>query len=473
MKTLPTLLLVSLLGTALPGSAQNKPAIEADPFVKNPENAAAPKKADYRPMANCMLVLEVYSLDKNAALALLESGTGSSARYQQTMELAKNGKARLEILTALNSKSGQRGTLESIKEVRYPNGFTASADKSRRATPKNYETRNVGDTLEFVVALSPKGETCQVDLAPEHVGRKMGALGDDFSKPHFSEQKTSTSISFPVNAIHYLGTLTPASDYGAFNDDQETWLAFIRVNVTEPGVDQLKPPVKPLDRSALNLEYSFYSLERAAAREILIGASKIDGPWEALQTLIGEKKARFEHVVSLQGKSGQHTITEEMHEVSYTVQYEDKPAILEPINRASTTQARNDAPKADSKNPTETAPGDRGIMNSGMPEIIEKRNVGLTVDAEPIIAADGLTLSVNHIIGSVMLSTDLKSLVPATGSPTQPMFETRRLATPQTLLTGHKMLIGTFSPTDAGSLNKRADTDRTWLVFVRATPSEP
>ena len=76
-----------------------------------------------------MLVLEVYALDKNDALAVLESERGSAARYRRVTDLAKTGKARLEILTALTSKSGQRAVVEAIDELRYATEFAQPAAK--------------------------------------------------------------------------------------------------------------------------------------------------------------------------------------------------------------------------------------------------------------------------------------------------------------------------------------------------------
>jgi hypothetical protein len=67
----------------------------------------------------------------------------------------------------------------------------------------------------------------------------------------------------------------------------------------------------------------------------------------------------------------------------------------------------------------------------------------------------------------------LKTTGIAARYPAQPLFESRKVTTSQTLLAGRQMLIGTFNPPGADGVNDRADTGRTWLVFVRATPNEP
>ena len=54
-------------------------------------------------LTNCVIVLEVYALDRNAARDVLESTRGDKARYQRVRDLQQNGKARLEILSAVTT----------------------------------------------------------------------------------------------------------------------------------------------------------------------------------------------------------------------------------------------------------------------------------------------------------------------------------------------------------------------------------
>lgn len=488
MKHLLPLLLASLLPFSLNAQTTNP----GDPFVKNPGDAAAAgKQANWQ---NCMLVLEVYALDKNDALAVLESERGSAARYRRVTDLAKTGKARLEILTALTTKSGQRAIVEAIDEVRYPTEFKRPAGKGALAAPTAYETRHVGDTLEFEAVLGPDGRTCDLNLVPQRVGllgfRDIGAMADDspVAQPRFHVQKITTSTTFPANEPHYLGSLTPATGHGAAHGGavSEMWLAFMRMNVAGPSADEMKPPAKPMDWSALNLEYSIYSLDRAAAREILVARPELQAPWKSLQALPGEKKARFEHLVWVQTKSGQRAVTEEIQEVRHASEYAPaaSPTISETTSRTSTT--RLDLPKqkkpdpkddASSTTTTETSTVTRGVPNAeptpGAPSSFETRNAGVTVEVEPVVGPDGLSIDLNHVVQSVTHLGDLKVTGVAARYPAQPLFETRKFTTSQMILAGQQMLIGTFNPPGTDGVNDRADTGRTWLVFVRATPNEP
>jgi len=55
----------------------------------------------------------------------------------------------------------------------------------------------------------------------------------------------------------------------------------------------------------------------------------------------------------------------------------------------------------------------------------------------------------------------------------QPLLQTRKVTTNQTLTAGRHILVGTFNPPGASGVNDREDDGRTWLLFVRALPNDP
>jgi hypothetical protein len=240
--------------------------VAGDPFVKNAE--PAPAGAEEFQWKNAVLVLEVYALPKGDALAILESERGSAARYQRVLDLAKTKKARLEILTALTTKSGNRAVTESIDEVRYPTEFEPGAAKGAPAVASAFETRNVGDTLEFELVIGPDGHTCDLSLVPARVSlagfRELAAAPGDpaVARPRFTSQRLTTNTTLESDDPHYLGTFTPPSENGiADGAAAEIWLTFLRVHVHGPAAGEVKPPAKPFNWGALNLEYSVYSLD--------------------------------------------------------------------------------------------------------------------------------------------------------------------------------------------------------------------
>jgi hypothetical protein len=461
--------------------------IAGDPFVKNAD--PAPAGAEEFQWKNAVLVLEVYALPKGDALAILESERGSAARYQRVLDLAKTKKARLEILTALTTKSGNRAVTESIDEVRYPTEFEPGAAKGAPAVASAFETRNVGDTLEFELVIGPDGHTCDLSLVPARVSlagfRELAAAPGDpaVARPRFTSQRLTTNTTLESDDPHYLGTFTPPSENGiADGAAAEIWLTFLRVHVHGPAAGEVKPPAKPFNWGALNLEYSVYSLDRAQAREILIAMPTLEAPWEKLQGLLRDKQAQFEHLVAIKTKSGQRAVNQESDELGYVSEYSPPghTRTTETTNRSTTTQPgvdpRDNAKKAQATTTTETTTIKRDIPNGdgtpGAPSAIETRSLGLTLEVEPIIGPDGLTIDLSHVVNSAAHLGNIK-----TGQAPmfldQPLFQTRKVTTNQTITAGRHILVGTFNPPADNGVNDREDDGRTWLLFVRALPNDP
>ena len=447
-----------------------KPVAAGDPFVKNADTA--PAGAEESQWKNVVLVLEVYALPKDDALAILESERGSAARYQRVLDLVKAKEARLEILTVLTTKSGNRAVTESIDEVRYATKFAPGAAKGAPAFASAFETRNVGDTLEFEPVIGPDGRTCDLSLVPQRISlagfRELAAAPGDPTIPHprFISQRLTTNTMLENDAPHYLGTFTPPSENGvADGAAAEIWLTFLRVHVHGPVAGEVKPPTKPFDWTAMNLEYSVYSLDRAQAREILIVMPTLEAPWEKLQGLLRDKQARFEHLVAIKTKSGQRASTQEDHELTYVAEY------------AAGVDSRDSAKRAEATTTTEKMTVERDTPNgdgtTGAPSRLETRSVGLTLEVEPIIGPDGLTIDLSHVVNSVSHLGNLKT-GPTPVFLDQPLFQTRKVTTNQTITVGRHMLVGTFNPPGASGVNDRTDDDgRTWLLFVRALPNDP
>ncbi len=313
---------------------------------------------------NVVLVLEVYALPKEDALAILESERGSAARYQRVLDLATTKKARLEILTALTTKSGQKAITEARDEVRYATEFAPGSAKGAAPVATTIETRNVGDTLEFEPIIGPDGHTCELSLVPQRVSLSgfrdlAGAPGDPtVAQPLFVMQRLVTSTTLDAGAPHYPGTLSRPGENGvAGGAAAEISLAFLRIHLHGPTTGEVKPPEKPFDWSAMNLEYSVYSLERAQAREILIAMPTLEAPWKKLQGLLQEKRARFEHLVAIKCKSGQKAVTTADHELRYATEYAPpgRTRSTEMTRRTAVTQPAMAEHRMAAKNPPDAS----------------------------------------------------------------------------------------------------------------------
>jgi hypothetical protein len=467
-----------VMGTLVTSLHSQAPAT-GDPFVK--DAAAANTKKD-EPWKNLFTVLEVYALSQEDAVGVLETERGGAARYRRVLELSKGGKARLETLTAISGKSGQRVVAESVDEVRYPTEFTAPASKESHAGPTAWEVRNAGDVFEFESVLSPDGQVCSMNIVPQRVSLKefldiRGAATDDevVSQPQFITQKLTTGVTLRVNEAFYLGTMTPPTGATANAKDQaapEIWLAFLRVSLSGPTAEEFKPASKPKAATSLTLEYSWYSLDRTQARDLLAATSTLNAPWDNLQALLKEKKARLEHATTINTTSGQRAITEEIDEVRYATEY-----VAETIRPTSIeTTIRSDKAAAGGK-PDAAATAERttvmrqeatGARQSGYARVFETRNAGVTIEVEPVIGPDGVTIDLNQALQKTTHLGTLQATGAAVRYAAQPLFEARKSTCSQSLLLGRHMLVGTMNPPSANGVNGRRDTGRTWLVFVRA-----
>ncbi|HSI12605.1 MAG TPA: hypothetical protein VK961_11205 [Chthoniobacter sp.] len=495
MKYLPSIIVIGLFTFALHAQNAVPPEDKGDPFVKNAKDAGAAKDDDT--WKQCVITLETYAVDREDAASLLNSERGSAARYRRVQELAKAGKARLDILENVTTKSGQRTVIESIDEVRYATEFASPVTAKGQAAPTAWETRNVGDTFELEPVINPDGRTCDINLVPQRVNLLEFRDAPNFagalltSQPIFNTQKLTTSIQVTSGEPYYLGTMTPTTPHGIARGEtpSEIWLAFLHVNIQGP--PPAKPQPKPKTQAKegdeqatppVELQYSCYSLDRATAREILISPSPMNMPWEKVTALVAEKKARLEHITTIKTKSGQRAVVEEIQEVRYMTEYqpEHHATLTENTTRTVTNQVgeakpnqKSDSTSTSTEQITTTRTDPHSEVIPGQASAFENRNAGVTAEVEPVVGPDQLTIDLNHVIQSVKLVGQLKVTGTAAQYPPMPLFETAKVTTSQSVQVGLPILVSTLNPPGADGVNDRTDSGRTYLLFVRATLDEP
>jgi hypothetical protein len=469
-----------------------------DPFVKGAPAAPAAASTKGPNLENCLLVMEVYSLDKIDAVGILDSERGSAARYRRITDLAAGGKARLEILTALTTKAGQRAVNQSIDEVRFASLFLPPQTTWDAPTPTEWAPRNLGDTIEFEPDAFPDGRTSYVNLALSRVClagfRDIGSIAGiaAVSQPQFTSQKLVLTVGVTDGEPHFLGSFSPPTLPGIANGGgaSQVWLAFIHLSLQKPA-PPAQPPSKPSKPempkfSEVHLEYTCYSLDRILARDILLAPALSPAPWEKIQTLVGDKRARLEHVMSLNASSGQRSDNEETQEFFYASGYSipQWTGTVQENRRTTTTgptaEKQDDPPKKEggkAATVTETVETNHTAPNPdripGSADTFESRNLGVSLQVEPWISADGLTVDLNEVFQSSAYLGDLKGTGAGAGFVPQPIFQTRKFTTCQAIPTGRPILVGTLNPPLADGVSERTDAGRTWLVFVRATTNEP
>lgn len=445
----------TLLATAKVRSGPPPNGPSPDPFVKvddSPTTDAGGKRPKPAPLS-AVFVQEVYALKKEDAASVLEDTAAGAERYQRVLAFERENRARLLTLTALTNKSGDKATIESVEYVRYASAFRAPTDAmpQGRVLPTNFESRNAGDVWEMDPAVPDGGGTGTIIFQVTHVGL-LGFTpcpswpGDPVvEQPRFTAQSLSTETAFRLDEPVFLGTFTPPDGGGFLKGEgaQEILLAFLRVHVVPLETAAAKAPVP----QGLNAQYSVYSMDRRLAREVVNAGPGAEAPWEKLQGALQDKRAKFEHVFVIAGKSGQKSAGQEGDEVIYGTRF-SPPQHSYPAGPGADKQSA----------PVVTYPGTT--------EEVEKRSAGLSVELEPVLSPDGAAVDLNHLLSAITYlgNLDAKTL------PAQPLFECRKFVSSLTIGMGKHVLAGTFNPPSPDGVNGRnKDDGRATLMFVRVT----
>jgi hypothetical protein len=200
---------------------------------------------------------ETFSLPIAEANHLLHNVPSDALRYARLRDLLAGGKARLERLIVLRTKSGQRAMTESFNELHYGTEFRPpEAPQSpsdgkvvpapEKPTPENlwknggnpiaFDTRNVGDSLEVEPVVGPDGITIDLNLVPQSVryaGERVEGSPHPVKTPIFEVSKLTTSVTVRDGQPFFLGTLNPPFGNGLAREqkEQRVWLDFVTVNV--------------------------------------------------------------------------------------------------------------------------------------------------------------------------------------------------------------------------------------------------
>lgn len=160
----------------------------------------------------------------------------------------------------------------------------------------------------------------------------------------------------------------------------------------------------------------------------------IDGALSKIQKLIEEGEATLIGRPQVVTKSGQRAVTEDIREVRYATEFDG-----EQVAKASAGDKKSSQKEA--------AHPARG--GAPVPTAIETRNVGTTLEVEPVLAPDGKTIDVNIVPQSTRL-LEFKTI--ASGRDAnghdwnieQPIFYTAKTTTSLALTSGKPVLLAEF-----------------------------
>lgn len=459
---------------------------------------------------NIRLTYEAYSLPKAEAAALLQSQHGSDAIYAA---VKKAPQATLEKLLVIVTKSGQRAKVESIDEYPYPTDFdppqvpqslhlgptgTVPAPPAVPPTPPpvpakataegappvqhnaglglmtnltgtTFTTRNTGDTLELDPVIGDDNVSVDVTIAPTFVAlRSLTSLGQNLDQPNFQSQQLNTSMTCDDGHARFLGTQSKPvlSGMSGGNADDLVWLSFITPQIIPIPTAAAETPHL---HNQCQLRWEAFSLTLAAAAELL-PATKEDATLHSqLCKMVAANGARLESCVSISTKSGQRAKVEQNDEFTYGTDF-DPPQVPQTLTISSEPLL------AKLLNEGGLAPlrlGTLGAGNLGMGIITKTsttsyttRNLGFTLEVDPVIGVDGTTVDFTTAPECVRFIHDLNY-----ADCHQPIFETQKLNASVASTVGFPVLLGTFSrPYKTGAPNGNQE-NRIWLAFI--TPDQP
>jgi hypothetical protein len=215
---------------------------------------------------------EAFSLPIKEAGELQRKGLDDAALY----DIVCSGKQ--ERLISVTTKSGQRCLVDLVSEYMYPTTYSVSEPapddaplgegaavqkpkekrKSGVLVPDDFETKNVGDSLELEAMYSPEARSIELNISVSHVyhtGDNNWAVGNEnglAKTPTFDSRKINTVITIPANGRRFIGTLNPVFANGISGKDankQDIWFCFIGSSITRDDVARPVPKIQKLQAS--------------------------------------------------------------------------------------------------------------------------------------------------------------------------------------------------------------------------------
>lgn len=157
--------------------------------------------------------------------------TAGPLLHDKALALAKGGTAKLLETCVVMTRSNQKATVESIREVIYPAEYEHCVFPNQLPTPPPprkplvrpdiycaWETRNVGTTLQIEPSLAENGRIIDLRFVPEIVQlirldtwmEHVDQWGDaSVRMPIFGTWRLNTSVSLLAGQFEMVGVITP------------------------------------------------------------------------------------------------------------------------------------------------------------------------------------------------------------------------------------------------------------------------
>lgn len=249
------LLSLVLAASAFAQQAELKPAPE--PFEKGQETDVFSEDLNApKVIQTTVELIEVPFAEATRMLYREKLGKEGDKLRAELQKLVDEGKATMLDTLFVTSRSSQKSTAESIREVIYPTEYEpaeipaeVSVDKETAVTPEKikllealmtpatptaFETRNTGGTLEVEPTLSEDGRIIDLRLVPELVfdtGRQIyhkrkDSLGNEstIEMPLFYSMRTNTAVSLYDGQSQLISVLSPKSAEGPMDPTRKVFV---------------------------------------------------------------------------------------------------------------------------------------------------------------------------------------------------------------------------------------------------------
>lgn len=244
------------------------------------------------------------------------------------------------------------------------------------------------------------------------------------------------------------------------------------------------------------LEYTFFSLDRTAARDLLLREADPQKCHDALREYVQAGKARLEHVSSSVTHEGDRTVTEEIVEQRYPTEFAnasfpsagepriDNSSDPEPPEPKTTPDGKPVPPKPAPTSTTRQHASQQVIVSNPlppsafpkkaplppMPTTFETRNAGFTAECEFSLAPDQTTLELQCVPQFVRYVGDGPRSATLKNYPAQPLFEGRKTNVSMYATPGQQEFLSTYNvPIETGA-GTTPDDGRVTLGFIRVIP---
>lgn len=380
-------------------------------------------------------------------------------------------------------------------------------------TGTTFQVRYLGDTLEIDPVIGEDNKTIDLNLASEQVQFSRYVDYADIAQPVFQTRKINSALTAQSGQTIIAGTCSKASNTGreGSSEDDSVTISFLTPKITalpkpkgmdnpwsppaphpvtksslstkpkrndsaepnpadpfaEPDPEGPKPP-EPLPQTESNMrcQFELISLPTSAAAALLDEDLDDAALHERLKGMIIQDSAQLEKLLSLRTVSGQRAKLEQVAETPYATDYDppqipQKLAIADPKLTEILRKGGATATQAANRPLLATPNSGFGFITGLSATTYQVRNVGETVEIDPVLAEDGMTVDLNIAPESLRLVGETTY-----AEGTQPVFETQKLNTAVTTRIGQPCLLGTMSkPINTGAPGGNK-IDRVWLAFI-------